>query len=100
MSNFKKVLEIEKKYNHIINLAKNNSEKKIVSFENELNLREEVIKNDFKSELEREFNHQVSLFEAQGESQMRDAKDEVELIFKTVDVDGAADLLLEEIKNV
>ena len=100
MSNFKKVLEIEKKYGHIINLAKTKSEEKLVSFENNLKLNEDVTKIDFRKELERDFNHQIKLLTSEGESMFKSAKIDAEFMFENAKSEAAVDFLLECIKNV
>lgn len=100
MSNFKKVLEVEKKYEHSINTARKKSEKNLQKFTEELKIKEEAIKQDYKKELEHDFNKQVSNFKARGEQLYSDAKEEAQRIEKNSNSAGARKILMEAVKNV
>lgn len=100
MSNFKKVLDIEKKYDQIISTSKKSLEKEREKFYDNLKLKEEAIKSDFKGELERDYKKSIKDYTRQGEDILNKAKQESEQIFKYANIDDAIKLLEGEIKNV
>lgn len=100
MGNFKQVLEIEKKYDHIISSARQKHEKRLEKLHEELRLKEEAYKNDCKKELDREYKKELKNFKLKGEDLVKKAEDESDFIEKNSNVSGAVKMLVEEFKNV
>lgn len=100
MSNFKKVLEVEKKYEQVISKAQKTIEKDRENFYENLKLKEEAIKSDFKAELERDYKRSIEDYKKQGEDILAKAKQEALHISKYANVEDAIIFLEEEMKNV
>ncbi len=100
MDNFKKVLEIENKYNHQINLAKKRLNLKKENCLNDLNLKEEAIKNDFKNELNSDFVKVKKEFEKEADLLIQKALEDSKHIRREANIEGAINLILEDVKNV
>ncbi|NQZ85060.1 MAG: hypothetical protein HRU03_05055 [Nanoarchaeales archaeon] len=99
MSEFKQVLEIEKKYQKTISNANSKSEKKISKTVEDLRLKEDVMKKDLTDELSSDLSKLKSDLLKQGEMQVELSKQNAEKIIKTANVDDAVTHLVEEFKN-
>lgn len=100
MVNFKKVLEVEKKYEHIISSAKQGYEKKIAEVEEEMRIKEEAYISDYIYELDRDFNREIKIQKNLGDEMIKKAEAEKELMINTASKDDAIEFLVEEFKNV
>jgi len=100
MDSFKKILEIENKYNYQINLAKkrlNNKKNKCIE---DFKLKEEVFKLDFKKELNNDFNKKIQTFNSQAESIIQLANEQSNHLKNRANTKEIIAYLLEELKNV
>lgn len=100
MTNFKRVIEIENKYNHQISNSQKKLEKEEQAFISDLNLKEEVVKEDFKKQMLEEYTRAIETFTLEGENMLKNAKDEVLHIEKNSDTEKVVFFVLEELKNV
>ncbi|MCA9459029.1 MAG: hypothetical protein KC589_05750 [Nanoarchaeota archaeon] len=100
MSNFKRVLEVEKKYDSLVNKAKNNFENELENYKLELLKREEEFKKEFKKELDERFRLEIEETKVAGNRIVEDALLDAENLEKTANVEKASNYLFEEIKNV
>ncbi len=100
MSKFKRVLEIEKKYDHIVKTAKRKSGDELESFVDELKLKEDVIKQDFKRELERDFKRELDSIKNQGEDELKRAKEQADFIYKNANREEVVDFLMKEVEKI
>lgn len=99
MTVFKEVLEIERKYHHVISSTNESAENKVNKFSEEIKLKESAYKSDFKNNLKDEFQKKVKDLTQKGEKQVKDAEIEAESILKNSHVDRAINFLVEEFKN-
>jgi replication initiation and membrane attachment protein DnaB len=99
MSEFKQVLEIEKKFQKTISNATSKSEKKIAKATSDLKLKEEAMKKDLTTELNSDLEKLKIDLNKQGEMQIELSKQTAEKITKLANVDGAVKHLVEEFKN-
>ena len=100
MSNFKKVLDIERKFNHSISSAQKEYEKKLEKFNEELLDKEEATKRDYRKELGRELKKKITFLKEQGELEVLSAKEKAQRIQDNAQKEEAITFLLEEVKNV
>lgn len=99
MSEFKQVLEIEKKFQKTISTANSKSETKINKSVQDLKLKEEAMKKDLISELNNDLDKLKSDLTKKGELQVENSKKMADNIIKTANVDKAVEHLVEEFKN-
>ncbi len=100
MSNFKKVLEIEKKFEHSINTSNSNFEKKIDSFILNLKLKEDAIKQDFQKSLEKDFQKLILGFKKEAKLIITKSEEEAKYIKENAKSKKAVDFIVEGVKNV
>lgn len=100
MNNFNKILEAEKKYQQVISKAQKNILQDKEKFYEDLKLKEEAIKSDFKAELERDYKRSIEDYKKQGEDILTKANLDAENILKFANINDAVKLLEEEMKNV
>lgn len=100
MSNFKRVLEIEKKFDHHIKNVDFNFEKNLEQFISDSKLKEDVIITDFKKNLDSDFNKSIGSYNKQAKDILKNAENEADFIRKNSDVSKVTNFILEEIKNV
>jgi hypothetical protein len=99
MSEFKQVLEIEKKFQKTISNATSKSEQKIVKTIKDLKLKEDAMKKDLTNELNSEIVKLKSDLNKKGELQVEKSKKTAENIIKTANVDKSVEYLVREFKN-
>lgn len=100
MSHFKKILEIEKKYEHIVNTAQKHCENEFEKFRDEINMKEEASKLDYINELKRDFDRKIKSVQNQGNEMLKKSKDEAKYIYENANTKVAKKFLMEELKNV
>lgn len=100
MSNFKQILEVEKKYNHLINNSTRKINLKKEKFLSDLKLKEEVIKEDYKKELFLDLQREIKSLEKEKLRLLQEADGQVAKIKSNADVSRVINFLMEEIKNV
>lgn len=101
MSNFKKVIEIEKKYDHVVGSSKKKSEKDLDKFKEELILKEEALKQDYVKELEKNYLKAIKDFNTEGENIIKKSKIDAKYILDNAKKEDAKKILIEEVfKNV
>lgn len=100
MSNFKRVLEIEKKFDHHIKNVDFNYEKNLEQFISDSKLKEDVIITDFKKNLDNDFNKLIESYNKQAKEIFKKAENEANFIRKNSDISKVVDFILGEIKNV
>ena len=99
MSEFKQVLEIEKKFKKTISNATSKSEKQINKANEDLNLKNDAMKKDLTNELSEELKKLKSDLNKQGELQVELSRQKAEKIIQTANVDSAVKHLVEGFKN-
>lgn len=100
MSEFKEVLELEKKYEHKINSAKKKYEKRLDEFKQQLSIKEEAMKDDLKKELDRDFKKDVLEVKKQGRKLLDTTEKDCENIINRANKKKVVNMIVEEIKNV
>ena len=100
MTNFKKVLETEKKYQQIINNTNKSIEKKKHIFYSNLKLKEEATKLDFQKELNNDFVKKIDNLKIEAKKIIENSKNESLNLLQNSNIEKAKQLLMEEIKNV
>lgn len=100
MTNFKRVLEVEKKYDSLVNKAKNNFEKELENYKLELLRREFELKEEFKKELDERFKSEIEETRIAANRIIEDAILDAKNLEKSASVEKASDYLFDEVKNV
>lgn len=99
MSEFKQVLEIEKKFQKTISNATSKSEQKIAKTIEDLKLKEDAMKKDLTNELNSEIVKLKYNLNKKGELQVEKSKKTAENIIKTANVSESVEYLVREFKN-
>lgn len=99
-SNFKEVLEIERKFDHIIQTAQKNSQKKLDQFKEELKLKDEAIKLDFKKELESDYKKRIKNLKKSGIDELEKSQKNAKNILENSKIEEGVIFMMEKIKNV
>lgn len=100
MSQFKEVLSIEKKYEHIISKAQEKFENSLNEFKSELAMKDEVKREDVKTQLESDIKRDKKNLKLEGEKTLTIANDTANKITKNSPVEKAVKYLVGEFKNV
>jgi vacuolar-type H+-ATPase subunit H len=100
MSNFKTVLEIEKRYKNQISNALSRKEKKFQQFEAELSIKESATKEDIKKEAQNDLKREIRRLENEAENIRKKAQEEAKFLEESVNKEKILNTLMEEIKNV
>lgn len=99
MNEITQVLEIEKKYEHIISKAQNSSEKKLSEKQTQLEENYQTKKKELQSEFKTELSELQTKLEESGKKDLEKATTNAKQIIQTANIDNAKNYLLEEIKN-
>jgi polyhydroxyalkanoate synthesis regulator phasin len=98
MSEFKQVLEIEKKFQKTISNVTSKSEQKIAKTIEDLKLKEDAMKKDLTNELNSEIVKLKYNLNKKGELQVEKSKKTAENIIKTANVSESVEYLVREFK--
>lgn len=100
MKNFKNILDIERKYDQIVNTARKNYEKELSELKSNLRLKEEAAMEDYKKELDKEFKKKGLSFKEKGSKVFEEAQRKAEEIKEQANKGKAVSFIVEAVKNV
>lgn len=100
MSSFKKVLDIEKKYDKKISQAKTRLDKELETELNQISSTLDEQKSELKSKFDTEYRKQRELMIKKGEECIEDAREEAQNIKRFSNKDKTVDMIVEGVKNV
>lgn len=99
MTEFKEVLEIEKKYQKSISSASNKFEKKVKKFNDDLKLNDELMKKDLIQELNSDLEKLSQKLTNNGEKKIETVKETTAKIIANANIEKAVSELVEGFKS-
>ena len=101
MSTFKEILDVEKKYSRNVDKAQKEHDKKLAKFKEDLLLKEEAIKQDYKKQLDEEFKKEVKDAKRVASENIEKAQTQAKHMETKAQIEKASQLIVDGVlKNV